>query len=64
MFGVSFSIGLQVADDYLLESEPWNHCRIQTAALGGERTGEDDDAKSFSSAHELEYRGVKISWGR
>ena len=34
-------------DDYLYESELWNHCRIQTTALGGERTGEDDDVKSF-----------------
>ena len=45
-------------DDYLYESELWNHCRIQTTALGGERTGEDDDVKSFSAAHELEYRAA------
>ena len=50
-------------DDYLYESELWNHCRIQTTALGEERTGEDDDVKSFCAAHEMEYRSVKISWG-
>ena len=37
-------------DDHLYESELWNHCRIQTTALGGERTGEDDDVQSFSAA--------------
>ena len=61
---VSFSI--TGGDDDLYEAELWNHCRIQTTALGRERTGEDDDVKEFfcfSAAHGFEHQGVKISWG-
>ena len=46
---------VKCGDDY--ESELWNHCRIQTTALGGEWTGEDDDVKSFSL---LTNRNTKV----
>ena len=48
-FRTSFFDWVTGGVDCLCESKLWNHDRIQTMALGGERIGEDDGVKSFFS---------------